>query len=133
MATEAQEKIKDYVIASRNYMQNALLMLNQGEPSKASELLWGSVAEATQALALSRGKRLVNHRSMHFFIGEISKELNDRDLAVSFMAAENLHQKGFHEVELDTRDVALVVEPIRILVAKLLDLIPKEIAKLVNA
>lgn len=133
MATEAQEKIRDYVIASRNYMQNALLMLRQGEASKASELLWGSVAEATQALALSRGKMLVNHRSMHFFIGEISKELKDRELAVSFMAAENLHQKGFHEVELDIRDVALVVEPIQTLVVKLLDLIPKEIVKLVNA
>jgi hypothetical protein len=124
--TEAQEKVRDYITASLHYMENALLMISQGDAGKASELLWGSVAEAVQALATSQGKQLVNHRSLHWFIGVLSKELNDQTIAEAFYLAENLHQKGFHEVELDIRDVSLVLEPIRKLVARLLDLIPKE-------
>jgi hypothetical protein len=108
-------------------MENALLMVSQGDVGKASELLWGSVAEAVQALATSRGKQLENHRSMHWFIGVLSKELNDQSIAEAFYVAENLHHKGFHEVELEIRDVALVVEPIRKLVTRLLDLVPKEL------
>jgi hypothetical protein len=127
VVTEAQERVRSYVTASLHYMENALLMVSQGDAGKASELLWGSVAEAVQALATSRGKQLTNHRSLHWFIGVLSKELNDRSIAEAFYLAENLHQKGFHEVELDIRDVALVLESIRKLVEKLLDLIPKEL------
>ena len=127
MVTEAQEKVRNYVTASLHYMENALLMVSQGDAGKASELLWGSVAEAVLALAASRGKQLANHRSLHWFIGVLSKELNDQSIAEAFYVAENLHQKGFHEIELDIRDVALVLEPIRKLVTRLLDLIPKEL------
>lgn len=126
MVTEAQEKVRNYVTASLHYLENALLMVSQGDAGKASELLWGSVAEAVQALATSHDKQLSSHRSLHWFIGYLSRELNDQSIAEAFYIAENLHHKGFHEVELDIRDVALVVEPIRKLVTKLLDLVPKE-------
>ncbi len=126
MATEAREKVRNYIIASLHYLENALLMIQQSEAGKASELLWGSVAEALQALAASRGKELGSHHSMHWFIGVLSKELNDPSIVEAFYVAENLHHKGFHEVELDIKDVEQVVETIRKLVAKLLSLIPKE-------
>lgn len=127
MATEAREKVRKYAAASLHYIDNAKKMLLENEPGKASELLWGGVAEAVQALAASRGKLLSSHRSMHWFIGELSKELNDATIAEAFYAAENLHHNGFHEVELETRDVALVFETVTKLVSKLLGLIPNEI------
>jgi hypothetical protein len=128
--TEAQEKVRNYATASLHYIENALLMIRQGETEKASELLWGSVAEALQALAISRGvKPLKNHKSLRWFVGVISRELDDSDIAKTFHAAENLHHKGFHEVELELRDVALLVEPIRKMVKRLLDSIPKELLR----
>lgn len=126
MATDASEKVRTYRAASVHYLENALLMIQQDEVGKASELLWGSVAEALQALASSRSIQLQSHRSLHWFIGVLSKELNDSTIAQVFYMAENLHQKGFHEVELDITDVSLAVDPIRALVAKLLGLIPDE-------
>lgn len=112
--------------ASLHYMENALLTLRSHDPGKASELLWGSVAEALQAVAASRGKRLTNHRSLHWFVGVLSKELGDEGMVTAFYSAEALHS-NFHEVEYSTEDVARAVQPIRKLVARLLDLIPKEL------
>ena len=126
MATEARHAIRKYVIASLHYMENALLMLNNRDSGKASELLWGSMAEALQAVAASRGIRLANHRSLRWFIASLSKELSDKSIVGAFYQAENLHS-NFHEVELTPEDVAMVVEPIRTTVARLLDLIPKEL------
>lgn len=107
-------------------MENALLTLNSGEPGKAGELLWGSMAEALQAVAASRGIPLKNHRSLHWFVGALGKELNDRSIIEAFYEAEDLHS-NFHEVELSTEDVALLVQPIREAVNKLFGLIPKEL------
>ncbi|MBI4302871.1 MAG: PaREP1 family protein [Chloroflexi bacterium] len=126
MATEARQTVRKYVLASRHYLENGLLMLNSRDAGKASELLWGSVAEALQAVAVSRGTRLANHRSLHWFVGQLGKELNDRSIIDGFFLAEHLHS-NFHEVELTVEDVAAVVEPIRNTIAKLFDLIPKEL------
>jgi hypothetical protein len=123
---EARETIRKYVLASLHYLENALIMLNKLEAGKASELLWGSIAEALQALAISRNIRLKNHRSLRWFVAELSKELGDKDIVAAFYQAENLHS-NFHEVDLTPQDVAMVLEPIRETVKKLLDLIPQEL------
>jgi hypothetical protein len=106
-------------------MENALVFLQRGEAGKAGELLWGSVAEALQAVATSRGMRLANHRSLRFFAGTVAKELGDASLSEGYRLAEGLHS-NFYEVELEPGDIAAVVEPIRRTVSKLLDLIPPE-------
>ena len=106
-------------------MENALVFLQKGEAGKAGEFLWGSVAEALQAVATSRGMHLANHRSLRYFAGVIAKELGDAALAQGFSDADRLHS-NFYEVELELADVAAVLEPIRTTVAKLLALIPPE-------
>lgn len=106
-------------------MENALVFLQRGEAGKASEFLWGSVAEALQAVAASRGVRLANHRSLRYFATTLAKELGDRSLIEGFSHADRLHS-NFYEVELELADVAAVVEPIRNTVAKLFALIPEE-------
>jgi hypothetical protein len=125
---EAREITRKYVLASLHYMENALIMLNKQEAGKASELLWGSMAEALQAVAVSRNKniRLKNHRSLRWFTAELSKELGDKSIVAAFYQAEHLHS-NFHEVELTAQEVSMVLEPIRDTVKKLLDLIPKEL------
>ena|SRR3990172_3402692 len=126
MVTEAREAVKKYELASLHYMENALLMLNSRDAGKASELLWGSVAAALKAVAASRGIRLANHRSLRWFISTLSSELGDRTLVDGFWQAEALHS-NFHEVDLTPEDVAVLVEPIRKTVERLLALVPPEL------
>lgn len=126
MVTEARYAVNKYIKASLHYMENALLMLRNKDAGKASELLWGSMAEALQAVAASRGKHLANHRSLHWFVAQLGKELEDKDLVAAFYQAEALHS-NFHEVELTIEDVAINLEPIRTTVLKLLKLIPSEL------
>lgn len=125
MVTEARETVQKHVLASLHYLENALVMLNNQEAAKASELLWGSIAQAMHAVAASRGVSLSNHRSLRWFMSTLAKELNDRTLLNGFWQAEALHS-NFHEVDLTPQDVAVVVEPIRTTVSKLLSLVPKE-------
>lgn len=128
MTTAAQETVKRYVLASRHYLENALVMLNNQEAPKASEFLWGSVAQALQAVAASRNIRLSNHRSLRWFVSTLARELNDRTLLDGFGQAQVLHS-NFHEVDLAVEDVAVVVDPIRGLVSRLLALIPNELIR----
>lgn len=128
MVTEASEEVRRYVVASLHYLENALLTLNSQDVGKASELFWGSVAEAVHAVAASRGVRLRNHRSLRWFVSTLSRELGDRTIMDGFTHAEYLHT-NFHQVELSQEDVAVVVEPIRTTVSRLLSLVPKELVQ----
>lgn len=125
MTTPALERVQRYIASSNQYLENALLSLQQGEAGKASELLWGSIAEALQAVAASRSMHLKNHRSLRFFASQLANELGDRSINDSFVLAQHLHS-NFHEVELEVEDVAAVVDPIRDAVSTLLKLIPAE-------
>ena len=128
MATEARQTVRKYVGASLHYLENALELLHKEEPAKAGELLWGSVAQAIQAVAASRGMLLSNHRSLRWFISTLGKELNDGTLVAGFRRAEYLHS-NFHDVDLSVEDIALEIDSIRGLVSRLLSLIPLELVR----
>jgi hypothetical protein len=125
MATEARESVEKHFLSSRHYLENALVMLNDQEAAKASEFLWGSLAQALQAVAASRNIHLSSHRSLRWFVSNLARELNDRALLDGFWRAQALHS-NFHEVDLTVEDVAGVVDPIRTAVSRLLALIPNE-------
>lgn len=126
MTTDAREHLKRYITNSVRYLENALDSLEKREAGKASELLWGSIAEALQAVAASRNMHLANHRSLRYFASQLAKELEDRSINDSFIFAERLHS-NFHEVELEVEDVAAMVDSIKETVSKLLKLIPEEL------
>jgi hypothetical protein len=126
VTTNAIEATQRYAAAAVHYLENALTLLQRREAGKAGEFLWGSMAQALQAVAASKGKYLANHRSLRWFANTIAKELRDLEVAKSYQIAERLHS-NFHEVELEPEDVDIAVEPIRSTVQKLLRLIPKEI------
>lgn len=121
------ESIKRHFQVSLHYLENGQIMLNKGEAGKASELLWGSVAQALEAVAESRNFKLANHRSLRWLAAELSRETNDKSINNIFYQAEALHS-NFHTVELTVQEVATNVEAIRDLVSKLLSLIPSELA-----
>ena len=126
MDNEAKDSIRKHVRASLEYMGNGQLMLSKQEAGKASELLWGGVSQALEALAESRNIRLSNHRSLRWFVGELSRETGDRSINNTFYQAEALHS-NFHSVDMTVQEVATNVDAIRDLVLKLLSMIPPEL------
>ena len=127
LTNETRDSIRKHVLASLEYIGNAQLMLNKREAGKASELLWGSVSQALEALAESRNiQRLKSHRSLRWFVAELSKETGDRSINGVFYQAQALHD-NFHSVDMTVQDVATNVAAIRDLVSKLLSMIPPEL------
>ena len=126
LSNEARDSIRKHVLASLEYMENGQLMLNKQEAGKASELLWGGVSQALEALAESRNIRLANHRSLRYFVSGLSRETGDRSINAAFYQAEALHS-NFHSVDMSVEDVATNVDAIRDLVSKLLLMIPPEL------
>ena len=126
LSDEARDSIRRHVLASLEYMENGQLMLNKQEAGKASELLWGGVSQALEALAESRNRRLANHRSLRWFVAELSRETGNRSINDAFYQAEALHS-NFHSVEMSVENVAANVDSIRDLVSNVLSLIPIEL------
>ena len=129
---EVKDSIRKHVQASLEYMENGQLMLKKQEAGKASELLWGSVSQALEALAESRNFTLSNHQSLRWFAAELSRETGDKSINNVFYQAEGLHH-NFHSVDMTVQDVATNIDAIRDLVSKLLSMIPPELTNLKEA
>ncbi|MFQ6075569.1 MAG: PaREP1 family protein [Candidatus Bathyarchaeia archaeon] len=119
------EDAEKYAEQSLRYLENALLHLNQGDYDKASEFLWGSVAEAVKAVAASRGLNLTKHVELWEFVGELAKELDEESIYDNFRTANYLHS-NFYEIELRPEEVLDASESVRQLVACLLELVAKK-------
>lgn len=126
LSNEASDSIRKHVLACLGYMENGQIMLNKKEAGKAGELLWGGVSQALEALAESRNIRLANHRSLRYFVGELSRGTGDRDINDAFYQAELLHS-NFHSVDMSVEDVAANVDAVRDLVSKILSMVPAEL------
>ena len=122
---DAEAKVKKYAGQSRHYLLNASKFIDTGDSAKASEFLWGSLAEALKALALSKGIRLEKHREIWNYVESLTKEREDKNIYDVFLHANSLH-KNFYEFELELKDVRRMAEDIKIIQGELLQLIPQE-------
>jgi len=122
---DAKAKVEKYASQSLHYLNNASKSIDVGDSEKASEFLWGSMAEALKALALSKGISLQKHGEIWNYIKSLTKELEDKDIYDVFLHANSLH-KNFYELEFEMEDVRRMAEDVRMTVDKLLRLIPKE-------
>ena len=116
------KKAENYAIRSRYYLRNASKFIDADNTEKASEFLWGSMAQAIKALAASKGIHLKTHNQIRQYVNSITKELGDKSIYDTFIKANFLHV-NFYESELNMEDVRLIAEDIRIGVEKLLDLV----------
>ncbi len=123
MTVAGRSAVARYIANSDQYWDNALLFLRKRETGKASEFLWGSVAQAVKAIAASRGKRLRMHVQIRGYVELLSRELQDSSILEGFAAVESLHS-NFYEVELDSRYIASLVGLVQSLRKRLLSLIP---------
>ena len=121
---EIKERIKKYKAQSSHYLENAFISLEVGNLEKASEFLWGSMAQALKAVAASRDIRLKSHKDIRDYAMELARTLPDESIRHAFNSAQSLHS-NFYESGLMLEDVAMGAEDVKVAVARLLNLIPK--------
>lgn len=112
---ENTEKYKTQCI---HYLENASKFIKVGNSEKASEFLWGSMAEAIKAAAASKGIQLKSHRELRNYAIGLAKELGDESIRNSFLHAQSLHS-NFYETGLLMDDVVICTEEVRATVDKL--------------
>ena len=121
---------KTYVKQSQLYLENAHKEIGRQEYEKASELLWGSVAEALKAVLMARkGLKIKAHGELWEAARDLARELGDESIYTIFREANSLHS-NFYEVRLGKEDVEDSFERVRLLVGKLLDIARAELARL---
>lgn len=119
------ELLEKHRAQSVHYLENAYKFIDAGDAEKASEFLWGSMAQAIKAVAATKWVTLRGHRLLRDYVESLSKELDDKSIYDYFLHAESLHS-NFYESELELKDVVRIAEEVRTTVAKLLNLLPKE-------
>ncbi len=90
-------KVKEYLKARDEYYKNALELIEKGELRKASELLWGAVAQSIKALAATRQIRIDTHAKFFDFMREVAKEIKDEELYKKFLFLRDLHRNFYEE------------------------------------
>ncbi|MBI4233275.1 MAG: hypothetical protein HY686_02420 [Chloroflexi bacterium] len=125
MTTEHERLLQQYVANVHHYLANALSFLARREPEKASEFLWGSVAEALKAVAWHRGVRLRTHREVRGYAKDLAKQFQDSSLFDAYQKAESFHS-NFYESRLTAEDISLNLDEIRGAIGKLLALLPEQ-------
>ncbi|MDI6885344.1 MAG: PaREP1 family protein [archaeon] len=122
---EQIEKIKKYKDQSIKYLKNAFECIETKDSQKASEFLWGSVAEALKAVAEVKGIELRGHKFVRDYARELAKDRKDSTIFDVFLKAESLH-RNFYELGTELEEVYILSGEVRVLVDKLFRLIPEE-------
>ncbi|MBI2304614.1 MAG: HEPN domain-containing protein [Chloroflexi bacterium] len=113
--------MEEYRTQALRYLENAAEVLGKEEWEKGAEFIWGALAEALKAVALSNDRLLRTHSELRRFARELSKERQDPEISEAFARGERLHS-DFYESFLDPEDIAEDMEHIRRAVGKLLGL-----------
>jgi len=119
---KVRESVEKYKTQSMHYLKNALHFIEVGDAEKASEFLWGSIAEAIKAVAASKGIQLKSHEDLRNYAMELTKVLRDVGIRNTFLHAQSLHS-NFYETGLLMEDVLMCADDIRATLAKLFRLI----------
>ncbi len=120
-----REMPEKYAVQSIHYLENAFESIQAGEVEKASEFLWGSLAQALKAVAASKEIELRTHWNITDYAKDLAKQQGDKSIYDVFGHASYLHS-NFYEAGLRMEDVEIYVEEIRAMVDKLLSLISTE-------
>lgn len=99
----SRSKIQDYSRMRDVYYKNALDHVRKKEFGKASEFLWGSIAQSLKLLAAMRNIKITTHRHFIEFTRQLSKELGDTELYELLLFLRQLHS-NFYDREIDPED-----------------------------
>lgn len=119
---DERTKVEKYAAQSLHYLKNASKFIDEGNTEKASEFLWGSMAQALKAVAATNGIYFRSHALLWNYAESLAKERGDKSIYDAFSHANSLH-KNFYEADIKLKDVRIMGEEIREVVGKLLNLI----------
>jgi len=119
---ERKERARAYLDQSREYFENAYNAFRDGNPEKAGEFLWGSVATALKALAMAKKWIEVRSHSQFWDIArELTRETEDTSIYESYKKANSLHSNSY-DSRLSLDDIKNSSKKIAELVKKLMNL-----------
>lgn len=118
-----KDKASSYKKRSIHYFENAKKFIDKGDAEKASEFLWGSMAQALKAVAASRNISLRSHNQVKNYALELARTLKDDSIRHTFDYAQSLHS-NFYESGLLLEDVVRAAEDVRRTVSQLLKFVP---------
>ena len=121
---DTKANVEKYARQSLTYLRNASKFVDAGDSEKASEFLWGSMAQAIKAVAAAKGVTFRKHRLLWEYAETLANELEDKSIYDSFLHAYSLHS-NFYESDLELKDVRRIAEDVKVAVGKLLSRIPK--------
>ena len=101
---EAKKRIEKYKAQSVHYFENALHFIEAGDSEKASEFLWGSMAQALKAEAASRDIQLRSHKDIRDYAMELAKIPQGYSICLDLNNAQYLHS-NFYESGMMLEDV----------------------------
>lgn len=121
---DAKTKVNKHKKLSIHYFENAIKFIDKGDAEKASEFLWGSLAQAVKAVAANKNIELKSHNKLKDYTLALARELKDDSIRHTFDYAQNLHS-NFYESGLLLEDVVRASEDVKKTVRQLLDLVPE--------
>ena len=121
-------KVGLYRSQSLHYLDNAKEFLARQEFTKASEFLWGAVAQAVKAVAASNGVHLAHHGQVWDYAEAISREQDDPAIFQDFRQANTMHV-NFYEAGLPPREVIYAMAILEVTVEKLLNISSEEASR----
>ena len=122
-----KERAEAYLSQSLRYLDNADEALKNGNPDKAGEFLWGSVATAFKALLMAKKREIIKSHSQFWDIArELTRDTGDESIYMNFREANSLHS-NFYDSKLTSEDIKISSSKIIDLVKKLIDLTRQEL------
>lgn len=102
----ANNIFEEYIRTRDEYYANMSEMLIKGEYRKASELLWGAIAQSIKALASLSSINIRIHGDFFKYVKEVAKEKQDEEYKELFHTLNALH-KNFYDLEFPPEDFSL--------------------------
>ncbi len=102
-------KAERYLRKRDEYWNNGLKYVGEGKFSKASEFLWGAVAQSIKAVAAMRNISVIKHPMFFHFMRKLSRELEDKELYGSFLSLNELH-KNFYDEYMGPMEIQIYLE-----------------------
>lgn len=125
--SEVVQKTEFYLNLSSRYLSNAFEELNKGEGEKASEFLWGSVAEALKAFFMARkGLEIKSHGEFWNIARELEREFPGEGIYTLFREANSLHS-NFYEAKLKVKDIESSFEQLRLFLSRFYEIVRREL------
>ena len=108
----------DYAAISRQFVAHAREQLAQGDRLQASEKVWGAANYALKAVAIQRGWRHREQRTIFAIANQLSEEMQDPSYSARLLNAQAIHY-NFYDDYLGEDDIIRGIESVAGYVAEL--------------